>query len=209
LIVNLTEPEDALVSGLTMPLLRALAARSSPASVAQLRRVAGVGTEAGTRRALDRLSQSGLVSRDLIGDRAVYSLNHDHLLSQAVSDLLGVSDLLVRRLRSELGSWDPAPVSAALYGSAARRDGGDDSDIDVLLIRPTLQTKSARNDWESQIETLRERVRRWTGNHAQITDRSLAEIRRLAVAGEAIVESWRRDAVTLTGQPLPDLVGAR
>jgi predicted nucleotidyltransferase len=209
LIVNLTEPEDALVSGLTMPLLRALAARSSPASVAQLRRVAGVGTEAGTRRALDRLSHSGLVSRDLIGDRAVYSLNHDHLLSQAVSDLLGVSDLLVRRLRSELESWDPAPVSAALYGSAARRDGGEDSDIDVLVIRPTLPTKSARNNWESQIETLRERVRRWTGNHAQITDRTLAEIRRLAIAGEAIVESWRRDAVNLTGQPLPELLAAR
>jgi len=192
-----------------MPLLRALAARSTPASVAQLRRVAGVGTEAGTRRALDRLSLSGLVSRDLVGDRAVYSLNHDHLLNQAVSDLLGVSDQLVRHLHNEFGSWNPAPVSAALYGSAARRDGSDDSDIDLLLIRPTLPTKAARNDWESQIETLRERVRRWTGNHAQITDRSLAEIRRLAIAGEAIVESWRRDAVNLTGQPLPELLAAR
>jgi predicted nucleotidyltransferase len=155
------------------------------------------------------LSVSGLVSRDLIGERAVYTLNHDHLLNQAVSDLLGVSDQLVRRLRNELGTWEPTPIFAALYGSAARRDGSDDSDIDLLLIRPSMPTKPARNDWESQIETLRERVRRWTGNHAQITDRSLAEIRRLAVAGEAIVESWRRDAVTLTGQPLPELLAAR
>jgi hypothetical protein len=207
--VNLTEPGDALASGLTMPLLRALAARSSPASVAQLRRVAGVGTEAGARRALDRLSISGLVSRDLIGERAVYTLNHDHLLHQAVSDLLGVSDQLVRRLRNELGSWEPAPVFAALYGSAARRDGSDDSDVDLLLIRPSMPTKPARNDWESQVERLRDRVLRWTGNHAQITDRPHTEIRRLVNAGEPIVDSWRRDAVVLAGEPLSELLVAR
>lgn len=149
------------------------------------------------------------MSRDLVGERAVYTLNADHVLHPAVSDLLGVSEQLVRRLRSELGSWDPAPVAAALYGSAARGDGGDDSDVDLLLIRPSLPTKAARNDWESQIETLRDQVRRWTGNHAQITDRTLAEIRRLVAAGEAIVESWRRDAVTLTGQPLSELLAAR
>jgi len=207
--VNLTEPGDTLAGGLTMPLLRALAARSTPASVAQLRRVAGVGTEAGTRRALDRLSMSGLVSRDLVGDRAVYSLNYDHLLRDAVADLLGAGDLLVRRLRKELGSWNPAPLSAALYGSAARRDGGEDSDIDLLIIRPALPTKQARTDWESQIESLRDRVRRWTGNHAQITDRSLAEIRRLVTAKEPIVDSWRRDAVDLAGQPLEELLAVR
>jgi hypothetical protein len=96
-----------------------------------------------------------------------------------------------------------------LYGSAARRDGGDDGDIDLLLIRPSLPTKAARNDWESQIETLRDQVRRWTGNHAQITDRTRTEIRRLVTAGEAIAESWRHEAVTLTGQPLSELLAAR
>jgi hypothetical protein len=192
-----------------MPLLRALAARSTPASVAQLRRVAGVGTEAGTRRALDRMSLSGLVSRDLIGERAVYALNYDHLLHQAVSDLLGVGDQLVRRLGKELGSWEPAPVSAALYGSAARRDGDDDSDIDLLLIRPSMPTKPARDKWESQVERLRDRVLRWTGNHCQITDRPHPEIRRLVNAGEPIVDSWRRDAVVLAGQPLNELLAAR
>jgi predicted nucleotidyltransferase len=192
-----------------MPLLRALAARSSAASVAQLRRVAGVGTEAGTRRALDRMSLSGLVSRDLIGDHAVYALNYDHLLHEAVSDLLGVSDELVRRLGKELGSWEPAPVSAALYGSAARRDGDDDSDIDLLLIRPSMPTKPARNEWESQVERLRDRVLRWTGNHCQITDRPSPEIRRLVNAGEPIVDSWRRDAVMLAGQPLTELLAVR
>jgi predicted nucleotidyltransferase len=207
--VNLTEPADVLAGGLTLPLLRALAARSTPASVAQLRRVAGVGTEAGTRRALDRLSISGLVSRDLVGERAVYMLNYDHLLRQAVEDLLRVNDELMRRLRKELDSWTLTPVSAALYGSAARRDGAEDSDIDLLLVRPPLRTKAARNEWQSQVDGLRDRVFRWTGNHCQITDRPVAEIRRFVVAGEPIVESWRQDAVTLCGLPVDKFLAAK
>jgi predicted nucleotidyltransferase len=207
--MDLSEPATALSSGLTVPLLRALAARSTPASVAQLRRVGGHGTEAGVRRSLDRLATSGLVRRGLIGDRAVYSLNRDHVLYPAVATLLGAGDELLRRLRVQFKSWDPAPITAALYGSAARRDGGPDSDIDLLIVRPELATVAERRAWDAQIDALRNEVERSTGNRCQITDRPLSAVRRLVAAKEPIVDSWRAEAVPLAGTPVAELLATR
>ena len=42
-------------------------------------------------------------------------------------------------------------------------------------------------------------VQRWTGNRCQVTDRSVAALRRLARAREPIVDQWRKDAVSLAG----------
>src|SRR5712671_2987211 len=35
-----------------------------------------------------------------------------------------------------LGAWNPQPVYGCVFGSAARGDGGSDSDVDVLLVHP-------------------------------------------------------------------------
>jgi hypothetical protein len=41
---------------------------------------------------------------------------------------------LWKRLRETLSGWTEKPVHAAVFGSAARCDGGPDSDIDLLLV---------------------------------------------------------------------------
>lgn len=191
-----------------MPILRALAGRSSPATAAQVYRIAQHGTEAGIRRAIERLATKGVVWREQVGDRVVYSLNYDHVLEEAVRALLRAPEELPRRLRERIGEWSVPPVSAALYGSAARRDGDNSSDIDILLVRPSLTSASQRQAWSQQVDDLRDSIRRWTGNNCQITDRSLSAIRRLVSAKEPIVESWRADAVVLAGTPLDEVLSA-
>lgn len=143
-MVDVTDPATVLAGGLTMPILRALAHRSSPATAAQVHRAAVAGTEAGVRRALDRLTRHGLLLAEPIGDRIVYSLNRDHVLYPAVTALIRSADELPRRLRREISGWQVAPSAAALYGSAARRDGDADSDIDLLLVRPAPGRASAK-----------------------------------------------------------------
>lgn len=190
-----------------MPLLRALSHRASPATAAQLRRAAASGTEAGVRRALDRLAQHGLLTAEQIGDRIVYSLNRDHILYPAVAALLRAGDELPRRLRAEISAWQVQPTAAALYGSAARRDGDADSDIDILLIRPARLAARDRELWAAQVHQLRELVKRWSGNRCQVTDRSAASLRRLSRAREPIVDEWRKDAVSLAGADVRQLAG--
>ena len=196
-----------LAGGLTMPVLRALSSRASPATAAQLRRAASAGTEAGVRRALDRLARHGLVTTEEIGDRVVYLLNRDHVLYPAATALLRAEDELRRRLRGEISAWQIPPVAAALYGSAARRDGDAGSDIDILLVRPSSLGSRERELWNDQVHRLRGLVQRWTGNRCQLTDRSVAALRRLSRAREPIVDEWRKDALSLAGAEISQLLG--
>jgi DNA-binding transcriptional ArsR family regulator len=205
--VNVSDPATVLAGGLTMPILHALSRRASPATSAQLRRAAAAGTEAGVRRALDRLAQHGLVTAEEIGDRTVYSLNREHVLYPSVTALLRAGDELARRLRAEVKDWQVPPAAAALYGSAARRNGDEGSDIDLLLVRPAGMGSAERDQWASQVHELRAAAERWTGNRCQVTDRSLASLRRLSRAREPIVDDWRKDAISLAGPPISQLVG--
>lgn len=204
--VDVSEPARALAPGLTVPLLRALASRSTPATAAQLSRVARTGTKAGVRRALERLALHGVCASDQVGDRTVYSLNHEHVLYNAVTELLRADKELPQRLRASLATWKPAPISAALFGSAARRDGDVRSDIDLLVVRPVMRTDSQRRAWVGQTNHVRSQVHTWTGNRLQILDRSRASLTRLVRASEPIIAQLRDDAITVSGEELVQLI---
>jgi DNA-binding transcriptional ArsR family regulator len=205
-VMNVSDPATVLAGGLTMPILRALSHRASPVTSAQLRRAAAAGTEAGVRRALDRLARHGLITAEEIGDRIVYSLNREHILYPAVTALLRAGDELAHRLRAAILDWQVLPAAAALYGSAARRDGHEGSDIDLLVVRPAGMGSAERGLWIGQVHELRAAVERWTGNPCQVTDRSLTSLRRLSRAREPIVDEWRRDAVSLAGPRISELL---
>lgn len=197
--MDLTEPTSVLVPGLTVGLLRALAARGGGATSEQLRRVAGRGTPAGVRRALERLAEHGVVTSSRVGAvSAVYQLNREHVLYPAVQALLETRHALPKRLEGVISGWPRPPVSVALFGSAARGDGGPDSDIDVLVVRLD-EIADDEPEWIDQLHRLRGQVRAWTGNHLQIVERTVDELAELVRHGEAIVEELRRDAVPVFG----------
>lgn len=189
-----------------MPILRALSTRSTPATAAQLERVAGAGTGAGIRRALERLSDHGVCTRGDAGGRSVYSLNYDHVLHPAVVELLKADRALPGRLRSALRTWDPVPRSAVLFGSAARRDGDPESDVDVLLVRPIPMSATAKRDWARQVHELRSEVHRRTGNRLQVLDWTLPELRRHAASREPLIDELLADGVTVHGTKLDELL---
>lgn len=80
-----------------------------------------------------------------------------------------------------------------MYGSAARRDGDDTSDIDVLVI-------SEGPDLDDRVDELSELISRWTGNRAQVVGRTPKEIARLRRAREPILREWQRDLVVISGE---------
>jgi len=185
-----------------MPILRALDGRSQPASAAQVLRVAEQGTAAGIRRALDRLSAHGVCFREELGGRALYSLNYDHVLYRAVRATLDANHTFLRDLRKSIAEWTPPPISAVLFGSAARHDGGIASDIDLLLVRPAMSHTELERGWARQVHALRGDVFRWTGNHVQIVDWTESAVRRFAARREALVDEMVGDGITLAGTSL-------
>jgi len=133
-------------------------------------------------------------------------LNYDHVLYDAVTALLKADRELPRRLKRALADWEPAPASAVLFGSAARRDGDVGSDVDLLLVRPPELTEGRKREWVRQVHELRTAVQRWTGNRLQVLDWTTPVLRRHARAREPLVDAILSDGVTVSGAQLTGLL---
>jgi len=198
--MDLEEPGIAFAGPLSMTVLRALDGRSIPATAAQVARTMEGGTQAGIKRALERLSYHGVCGSEELGGRTLYSLNYDHVLYPAIRAALDAPTALRKRLTGEFAAWEIEPDCALLFGSAARGDGHVESDIDILLIRPAMRPNVSRESWAPQVHELRSRVFRWTGNHAQILDWSKSFLKRAANNDEPLLSELRDDGVLLFGE---------
>lgn len=223
--MDLSDPTRAVVPTLDGPVLAVLATAGRPLTVGQVAADVARGSEIGVRRSLARLVEQGTVRASLMGRNQVHELNRDHVAAQVAVLLAGLRLDLWERFRSELRSWKVPPLYAAVFGSAARGDGGVDSDIDLLVVHQVFpgekRPKSVRSDirtqvadaagavtlsatdrdadkrWESQLADLHDRVERWTGNPLQIVDLSFYEWRHPPQEYQPLLSDVRRDGVEL------------
>lgn len=188
--MDVSMPIMTVVPSLDGPVLAALAATTEPMGLGTVHNRAGRGSKSGVRSVLLRMVDDGLVI-DVPGG---YLLNRDHLAAPAVELLASLHGELTNRIRSVVEEWNIAPTLVGLFGSAARRDGDANSDIDVLVV-------SDDPDLDESVDALAEQIRRWTGNRAQVIGRSPNEIARLRRAKEPILAEWTRDLVVIAGEP--------
>ena len=224
--MDLSDPTRAVTPTLDGAVLAALAAAGKPLTVGQVAQQAARGSEIGIRRSLARLVEQGIVRATLMGRNQVHELNRDHVAASVADTLAGLRTDLWRRFREELTHWRPRPLYASVFGSAARGDGDESSDIDLLLVHPpfpgekkptrmspTLRSQiadalgdfvvsSAEMDparqWEAQVDHLRDLVEGWTGNTLQVVDLSFHEWRRPAEQSRLLLAEIERDGVELT-----------
>jgi predicted transcriptional regulator len=202
--MDVSRPFTALSAGVDADVLVALAGSSTPRNGRELARLSGR-SNTGVQHVLDRLVEQGLVERMEAGRAFLYSLNREHLLAPAVELMAGARAELVRRLREAIAAWEIPPAHASLFGSAARGDGGTESDIDLLVVRPA-DRDAGDPAWEGQVEQLAENVRRWTGNHAGIVEISESELPQLRRDRPPVVEEVSMDAIELAGEPARQLL---
>lgn len=138
----------------------------------------------------------------------LYSLNREHLAASLVAQLVDLRVALWARLREYLAAWEVPALHVSAFGSAARGDGDEQSDIDLLVVRPDA-VGSDEPRWEAQIDHLRQRVLAWTGNRAQIVELDHDELRRATARGELLVGEVRRDGIGLAGGPFAALAPER
>lgn len=146
-----SDPTRAVTPTLDGPVLAVLAAAGRPLTVGEVAAQAARGSEIGIRRSMARLVEQGVVRGTLVGRNRVYELNRDHIAAPVAEWMAGLRLELWRRIREELARWEPPPLYAAVFGSAARGDGAEASDIDLLLVhvpfpgekRPRRRTQEA------------------------------------------------------------------
>lgn len=203
--VDWSNPQGILTSRVTGEIAFELCRATGPVSGRALSRAVGR-SEGGVRAALRPLVESGLVRAEGRGNAIAYAINRGHLAYPAVSLLADPRAALIDALRRRIRRWDVQPAHACLFGSAARGDGGPESDVDVLVVRPA-RVRAGNAAWQRGVDSLGADIESWTGNFAAILDVGERRLASTARLGRPIIDSLRRDGVLLAGAPLDELLG--
>lgn len=190
--MDLGAPVLDVVPAVRGALLQTLARLEQPVTRRQLASAAGV-SPSHASAVIEELIRTGLVNETVAGRSSMVVLNRRHLAAGPVLALAGLRGELIRRLRERLSAW-PDLAGAWLFGSAARGDGGNASDIDLLIVADDLQSR----ELHERLAELHEDVRAWTGNDLQVVEHSLASWRRLLRAKNPFVGQIRLDGIALT-----------
>jgi predicted nucleotidyltransferase len=205
--MDLSSPQSAVTgSVLQAAVLSVLAGTTKPLTGRQVARLAAHGSASGVQRVLDRLVQQGLVDAREAPPAVLYELNREHIAAPIVEALGGLRSELLERLRAAVAGWRLAPVHASVFGSAARGDGGLESDIDLFVVR-RADVDADSPDWRAQLDALAAEVERWTGNRAGVSEVGEPDVMRLAADRPPVVGDLIRDSVTLAGPPADRLFG--
>ena len=203
--MNVSEPSDLVMSRTTSAVLRVLAGAKTAFSVREAARLSGVSPP----RALeivDHAAARGLVLVEQAGRSRMCRLNRDHLATDAIIALVTLRQRMLQALTEEIGSWEIAPIHASLFGSAARGDGGTDSDLDVLVVRADVTPEDA---WVEQTFTSGQRLERLIGNAVSWFDISRSDLDRSVNQQEPVITDWQADGIHLAGQQLRALLRRR
>lgn len=175
-------------------LARADAAFSPP----QVRDLIDMHSVEGVRNALRRLSAQGIVTRDRYGNAYVYRLNREHVAARHIVGIAESSHEVLQRMREQLASWPVQCEFAALFGSAATGAMSEDSDIDVLIVRPDSVDVEADSSWRDQVAEFERASTSWTGNDTRVLELSAAEVAKGAKR-ERVLRDIARDGIQLAG----------
>lgn len=204
--MDVAHPYKSVSPTLDGDVLRVLARTTGVLTGREVAALTGRRSHSGVLDALNRLTEHGLVDRVEMNRAYLFTLNREHLAAPAVELLMEMRAELLRRIRGVLDSWEIAPANVSMFGSAARGDGGTASDIDLLVIRPG-GVDDDNTTWRTQLADLKDQIRRWTGNYAQIVELADEELDRLRGDDRAIVAALRSDALVLHGSDISTILG--
>jgi predicted nucleotidyltransferase len=186
--MDVSSPISSVIPSLDGSVLGALAGTTAPLNLSTVHRLAGRGSVSGTRRVLLRLVGAGIVLQVPGG----YLLNREHVAALAIEALANLWGEVIDRMQRHVGKWGRRPRLVGIFGSAARRDGGEDSDIDLVVV------SDVANASEHAAE-LAELVERWTGNPTQVITVGSKDLRRMHRARERVLAEWERDLLVVVG----------
>jgi predicted nucleotidyltransferase len=201
-IVNLSRPYAAVSPQVSGDVLVVLARTTGQMTGRHVARLVRHGNPKAVNTALERLVAQGLVLRTEVPPAYLYVLNRDHLGYPAVAALANIRVEFIARLEASFEAWELKPVHASLFGSAARSDGDENSDIDIFLIRPR-HIDDEDETWQDQRASLRTDVESWTGNPVSLIEFS---DERVTTMGRDALAPMLSDGLLLSGTALADLI---
>jgi len=193
--MQLNRPLATITPTLDGDVLAVLAQHEVTFTAGQLHRMLGRYSEEGIRKVLLRLARQGIVRSARVGAAYAYQLNREHLAADPIIQLAHLAQMLFSRIEEHLAGWDLRPQYAAIFGSAARGTMSEESDIDILLVRPD---NASIDIWDAQVSALTSDINNWTGNDVRPLEYTASEL--LAARHEPVVRDVMRDGLTVAGR---------
>jgi predicted nucleotidyltransferase len=196
-IMDVAHPYTAVCPTLDGDVLRVLVGTDLGLTGREVAAMTGRRSHKGVLDSLHRLTAHGLVKRVPLNRAYLFTLNRDHIAAETVELLMALRGKLFGLIEEGISDWEISPVHASVFGSTARGDGGLDSDIDMLIVHPPGMSEDQR--WQAQVDTLRDQIEAWTGNRANIVERSEAQLAELVRQQRPILAELRSDAIVVAG----------
>ena len=155
---------------------------------------------------LDQLADIGLVIRQDVPPAICYRINNDHVTVSHLQNLDHVWDDTIDEIRKIARSLKPVPLSVILFGSMARRTATNESDIDIIFIRPKA-IDSDDDSWWNAIETFSDSIHALCGNEVRVIEYDELELKRRLKKPTGFWESVLTDGIVLSGKSLQTFMG--
>jgi len=223
--MDFSDPSLTISPTLDGSILVALESAGKPLTVSEVASASTRGSEIGIRKAIGRLVHQGIVAATQIGNTRVYALNREHVAAHIATELAQLRSETWRRITGEIEGWNVRPLYASVFGSAARGDGDSESDIDLLIVRPStiaeitaaqknksvldglgmwveaftthVMTDAQMGKWESNVDSLHDLIPRWTGNPLQAITLTAVEWSEHRRTKSAIYKNVVKDEIRL------------
>jgi predicted nucleotidyltransferase len=209
----LLRPLDRILGSQSkVALLRVLSRTTGPVSAREAARLAGI-AHSGARRALEELTQMGVVERAETAIQHLYTISASHelavrglapLFSLEQERVAAVFEYVRELLRTELDAEGVRNVT--LFGSAARGEDTPASDLDLLVVTAAADQESAVH--ERLVDAAPEVFRRFgLGLSPVVLARD--QLVRQAEAGDPFVGDVIRDGRHVAGEAIEGLLRQR
>jgi len=194
--MDFRRPLQAITPTLDGDVLAVLARADTELTGRELQRVIGHGSHQGIRNAADRLTDQGVVLRRTAGSANLYQLNRDHVAASWIEGLATLPAQVLGRVRDAINAWEHPPSLVVLFGSVARGDATPQSDLDLLVVRPTGCDQDDP-DWRKQLSELQRTGTAWTGNDTRILEFGEHELQ--DPGAEQVLADAAREGIELYG----------
>ncbi|MEX2278540.1 MAG: nucleotidyltransferase domain-containing protein [Acidimicrobiia bacterium] len=148
-------------------------------------------SQQGVQNALDDLAAHGIVEQISAGGSILNTLNRDHILVPYIVGIVNLRDELIDRIATIVTEEAPGVRRAILFGSLARGNADEESDIDIALIWPDEEQQ------ESAQQNIAVRVDSLTGNACRLLHYTEEEFATLAERTPELYAAFESEGIDL------------
>jgi len=204
--MDFVRPIEALIPGVQGRILAVLAETIADLNLRTVARLSGT-SAAQVSRVLPDLVSLGIVERREAPPSALFRLVPDHLIVDALVLVARARDRMIERMRTIAAELPVAPLSLIVFGSFARGEADDKSDIDTVLVRPECIDDSGE-DWSASVQQWKDNVARVSGNRVEVLEVPAADIASRLSSRRQVWKDIRAHGFVVFGLSLDDLAGS-